>query len=248
MRKDFSRSCRCLVAVVGLLGLGVSAGVVAKEPAGGGQGEKKPAPSSEVSDVRALPVVRRFTKDAEARAFVQMVNGRDEVKLDWAVLTRLVGEKVKEQAVLNSGLQKEFNVDPNLTYQYDAKEKTIYLLSYVEQAGPQGVEKKNGTAADKLGPERKQHRVLKEAKDEQRFLHLLRSRKVVQDEIAAMQMLLKEKQEQYARYASALRKGYGVEDGRKYRYDPARKTVYELTAETRREKIDEQTVSGTGAK
>lgn len=204
-----------------------------------GSSSKGDAPGRREREVKspepkhAERVVKVLTP-AEAERLVRLNQMRRERQDELTILGRLSGEKQSELESFNVKLSKEYGIDDQRVYTYDATNRTVYLLLPSEgQPAAAG-----GTVAAKGGVQtnavavaaaarRLPHRVFPTAEESQAFAQLVVAKKLTQQQLDVFATVEREKRLELAQVQGLLKKELGIDPQRNYRFEEETRKLYE---------------------
>lgn len=174
--------------------------------------------------------VHRQLAPERGAAFVKLVRQRDEVVEQRRVLQALVVEKRREYETFGRTLRADFGVSPTNAYQYVRDERAVYRLQGLTNSAAAS----NDLAVATNAPPRASgalpvSRALERrftASEAATFEKLLAARQITREQIAALQLLQREKQMEHERAARTLAEQFGIDPARRYRFDAERTTIF----------------------
>lgn len=166
----------------------------------------------------------QFSSDQAAQEFESLASRRQSGDETQRVLTQLLSDKQRELLVLDGRLKGTFAVEPDKKYQYDTESKTLYEL-VAHQGSTPGPDEDSTPVA---GLERRVSRQFDEETTAHEFLRLLAAKQVINQELEALRLLLREKQLEQERTQLALNNRYSMVPERDYQFDRESRTLYEL--------------------
>lgn len=161
----------------------------------------------------------------------ELFQWKNTVTTQVRVMGELIGEKAKELAVFNKGLQDGFAVKPDRNYRYDAQARTLFEI--VSQRAGAGGEAAAGAGA-KSGVEQRRHMVLTNDVQVRAFAQLTASKQIAEEEIRVFELVLREKQAELANVDKLLAEKFSISRDRSYQYDTKTMRLYEIIAAPQR--------------
>ncbi len=171
----------------------------------------------------------RFENPNDEKQLMSFIAARRRAQEDFVVVSRLIEEKQLEISTFNEQMQKEFGVDKDKNYQFEAETGTIFELilkaSAAEQQKTQQV-----VNADQLKSmyDFNVHRKLSDEKDRTRFLRLAAGKQLAGDQIKMLTLIQNEKEIENQSIHEEMARRYAISLDREYRYDNDSKTLFEL--------------------
>lgn len=154
---------------------------------------------------------------------------------DIRVLTRLLTNCKAKFSKYQEDIRKEFLIVPEVVYEYDDKDKTIYRIDIEDMGSAQtnitkdastvhGYDKKNG-----IGIKRKRifHKKLT-GDEEKRFGELVVGRRKLSEQVGTLEQLLAEQKLGLENTTQFLAKRFSLKEGRYYDYDVKEMILYEI--------------------
>ena len=182
----------------------------AKAPAAAAQPAAQPAPAGG-KDLVYVPM-REFESAEQAQQFLDLAYRKQVTEEDISVLERLQSEKQTEFRQMNGQLQKEFNMDPERDYEYDADKKEL-TLKPLEKDGESTV---LVTLDDKAR--------------EGLFLRLIAAKRLTSNALATLELLVLEKKKEVELIDAKLLDEYSIHAEKDYYYDAARRSLFQVVA------------------
>lgn len=176
------------------------------------------------AEPREAQATRRYhlhIPDAKTeKALFDLFQWKNTVTAQVRVMGELIGEKAKELAVFNKGLQDGFGVKPDGNYRYDAATRTLFEIAPASSAAGAGA---------KSGIERRLG-VLTNDVQARAFGQLMASKQIAVEEIRVFELVLREKQDELAQVDQLLSEKFSISRDRSYQYDPKTMRLYEIIA------------------
>jgi hypothetical protein len=163
--------------------------------------------------------------------FLQLFGEKKALNEDLIVLHRLNEQKAAQYAELQKMLMDQFAVLPESMYQYDRDTATIYEL--VPEPKTLNVHDEPAPEADPVQAQRGPYlrQVLKQLEDEaqgNRFLELLRQKKLIHNELTVLRALVIQKQLGLKRVNDTLLAKFSLSPDGMYHYDAEEMALYEI--------------------
>jgi|GEM_PF-1329789 len=187
----------------------------------------KPAPTAgdastqtAAATTNGMQVVRRphlkFESDKTEQNFQKIINARAIVTTDLRVIRRLISQKQQELARLNEKLVSDFKMTPGGKYHYDSKTRTVYELADSSTNAAAGADSKVLTR-------------FKNTRMADLFLKITNNRQQCVGQVQLLVEMAVEKEAELASLEETLAKRFKMSRNMNYEYDPATKTLYELS-------------------
>lgn len=165
------------------------------------------------------------TKEDE-REFLQLFAKKRSTMEELIIIRRLLKEKKLELAGFNRALVKNFSINPDANYHYNANTMTIYEI--VNEPSSDTLQK---IAQDKSRPpEKRVYLRLKNKKASRQFIYLAAAKKMTLDEIRALKFMILEKQMELEQCENVLHVKFLIAKDRNYLYNTNNMTVIELVS------------------
>ena len=191
-----------------------------------------PAPAPAVKAIAQpgqQPTVRRphYRVDGPEMetTLLQLAESRELRRGEIVVLSRLLVEKQNELRRMDRRLQEVFGVDPSVTYQYDADSRCIYRLDTKE--GAEELARAGGVDPEDLIT-RTIHRELATPDAANAFTRLVSAKKITNNEIRVLQLLLREKNMELKKVETTLAARFSIAPDKHYEYDASAQTLFEI--------------------
>lgn len=163
---------------------------------------------------------------ATEKELLQLFQWKNMVANQIQVIRQLGEEKTKEMAQFEKQLLDRFGIKPTINYAYEMATKTLYELVPKEVGA--NVDKKNDTREPESKYEKRKHAQLQNDAQVRLYVELATGKKVVADEIRALQLVLQEKQGELERVSKQLSDKFSISRDRSYHYDPKTMRLYEI--------------------
>jgi len=164
--------------------------------------------------------LKKFKDRAEADKFVELLGVKQATLTQIEVLQSLVREKQEELRRFNARLSKQFGIDAEGNYEFNAENGAIMQVTILTNA-PKG-----RTTTNEV--EKKLVRRLDKKEDRGDFVRMAAARNVTREEIAAFTMVVAEKNLELQQCDKRLLAEYGISNKSAYQYVAGDMTVYEL--------------------
>jgi len=179
--------------------------------------------SASETELNRVPHQILWSAENETR-FHFLVNRRNEIHGELAMLERLSEEKRAEQEKIALELDLAFSVEPDKSYRFDRDGSALYIL-------PVRPQHKDTADSDSDLPDEVLHQVLTESQVKD-FLTLAQTRQQAQVVIQGLQILKEQKSGQWMDVCDQLEKEFGIERDRNYTYDKSKRIIYRLDSRT----------------
>lgn len=192
---------------------------------GGGEKEKtKEAPPVTVAAAGGESV-HRVLSAADGEAFLRLVRARQEIEEQQRVIDSLLDEKRQEFAAFGESLRVNYGIALTNVYQYVRDEHLIYRVEGGTNAPAADVPAVATNQVAEAGLQRTVQSRLSE-QEAGAFEKLLTAKQITRQQMAALELLRREKRMEHDRALQTLSERFGIDAGRHYRYDLARRTVF----------------------
>ena len=171
----------------------------------------------------------RFENPEDEKQLITLISARRRSQEDYVVISRLIEEKNLEIKTFNELMDKEFGVNKDRNYQFEAESNTIYELVLKEASAAQQ-KTQAVTNAEQLKNmyDSKVHRVLKDDVEKNRFVRLAAGKQLAGEQIKMLSLLQNEKEIESESLQEEMARRYAISQDREYRYDSDTKTLFEL--------------------
>ena len=171
-----------------------------------------PAATPKVSSTTAREIKVALLSEAESAEFKALVRRRSEIQQDWASMERYRREKTTEAAALEQTLQNQYGMDARRQYRFNPKNRTLYLVWPVADGRP------------KLLP----HRRFPTKSEEEQFRKIRAAEAEAKKQAEAFKSYMAGKVAEAEQVAAMLQTKFGVDAAKQYRYDDARRELWEI--------------------
>jgi hypothetical protein len=181
------------------------------------------------------PHLKINNEDTE-REFLGLISGKNAVFQDITVLRRLIAERTLSIDECDSDLLADFEVRRGNDYYYDRASQSIYKLvrtalqniindaSLTNEVDNAAVLSRTSGAA----PKKELHMELKTTNSVARFVSLMHTKKLADDSLVYLRLLLREKEFDFGQLEEVLLKKFAISRDRRYSYDTDTKVLYEI--------------------
>ena len=153
----------------------------------------------------------------QVKEFSAYVRSKSLRGQEYLVFGRMLSEKAKELKGFIDVMQREFNLSPDTSYQYEAASKKVYELST--------------NKLDKAGNrERTVVYACKSDQEAQRVSRLMLARRLTERQIDVLKQLREEKQKETVRTDAKLREVFHLDPKVQYRLDSETGRVFQVPA------------------
>ncbi|MBN1269784.1 MAG: hypothetical protein JXB04_09365 [Kiritimatiellae bacterium] len=166
------------------------------------------------------------------KEFVDLFQQKRMLNEDLVVLSRLGEEKLALYAEAQKLLLNEFAVLPDKMYQYDRDTRTIYelvpephVLDVHDEPAPEAGDAPQAPQGSFL---KKSVQQFADETQSERFLDLLRQKKLIHNELTVLRALGVQKQLALKRVNDQLQSKFNLKPDGAYRYDAAEMALYEI--------------------
>lgn len=169
---------------------------------------------------------------ATEKQFLELFQMKKELNEDMIVLQRLTEEKMALYAEAQKNLLRTFGVLPDGLYQYDRDTRTIFQL--IPEPRIMDVHDEKVDDGDDMGRIDRQeylkqvHQQLPDVQAGNRFLEMLRQKKLIHNELVVLRALAVQKQLGLQRVNQQLQAKFSLSADGMYNYDADEMALYEL--------------------
>lgn len=162
-------------------------------------------------------VLHRKLDTTQAARFLSLVKMRGSIVGELDVFRRVHAEKRQEIAGYDQRLMSDFRVDPEKHYRFDPASNALYRVEMqVVDGKTNAMQSFERTLADDLG---------------RAFLKSTLGKSLANQQIQALALLVREKEQEQALVNDALLKEFEIEPSSNYRYDDEKRIIIKLDAD-----------------
>ncbi|MEM7395422.1 MAG: hypothetical protein AAF492_24075 [Verrucomicrobiota bacterium] len=167
----------------------------------------------------------RVENQTAEKDFLNLSTGRKLRREEIAVLSRLGREKKAERKNLLSQRQPSFGLEPDESVEYVAENKVVYRIRKSSETDktdkPLGRSKRST-------PQKKPVLTFSDDDRHKRFLSLAVSRKLVDEQIRGLDLILREKVLELKQVEKALLNRFAINPEKHYTYNAKERKIYEV--------------------
>lgn len=203
----------CLTLVV--LPLSLQAGVL-----GGWFGKKEGAEGAEpLSTNRVKRLHMTISGKDNEKELLQTLGAKQVVVRELAVLRLLADERRRDLESIDGDLSKQFGIERNRNYRYDAKTRSILEQEPpASQATNEAVASAKSKLVKKLGTD----------DDARKFAQMAATKQLFQEDLVVLARLLRSKEAAMIKIDQVLKEKYSMSRDRDYWYDTENRKLYEV--------------------
>jgi hypothetical protein len=169
-------------------------------------------------------VVNGVLDDSQSERFMSLADARRGRENEAGVLRDVLVEKARETQRLNDELRARFMIDPDEVYTFNPSNRVIFrVAAESDEAAEAAHQPPDPSRARSVA-----HFQLQEPEKVDLFLRLVKARDLTRTQMSVLLLLVREKEMELEAVVGRLKNEFGIEPGKHYRFDAAKKKLIEL--------------------